>query len=46
MFGALTGGEDNNHPDRAAAFEIREKTETGIRIQKIFSYKTNANSPV
>jgi hypothetical protein len=45
MFGAHTEGEDNNHPDRAAAFEIRDKTVTGIEIAGRFLDKLNAWSP-
>jgi hypothetical protein len=36
MFDVHTEGEDNNHPGRASANEIREKTVTGIEIAGSF----------
>jgi hypothetical protein len=45
MFGAPTEGEDNNHPGRALANEIREKTVAGIEIAGRISDGLNAWSP-
>lgn len=45
MFGAYTEGEDNNHPGRALASEIREKTVTGIEIAGIFFLQISTSNP-